>query len=125
MKISNHLDKLYELGFEITLDWKSEFCVYYNANDVIPPILILRCSYYKSSSAYTFEDMIECCCDIFYNWYNKNIKIIKNFDVDYDKQTLDKLEDCSVGDVTKMVARDLNLTDLLDMFDKYNKKNSD
>lgn len=129
MKVSDHLDKISSLGFEITLDWNSEFGIYYNANDVMPAsaysVLILRCSYYKSKhSGYTFEEMIECCCDLFYGWYNKNINKIRDFDREYDVKHMEILEDCSLKDVTKLVARDLNLTDLLEMFDKH-KKNSD
>ncbi len=128
MEISNHLDKIFELGFEITLDWKNEFGIYYNASDVIPAtaysICVLRCSYYKSKHSYTFEEMVECCCDLFYGWYNRNIDKIREFDREYDVEHMDILEDSCLRDVTKQVARDLNLTDLLEMFDKH-KKNSE
>lgn len=126
--ISDNLDKIFDLGFEVRLDWREDFSIYYNASDVIPAtahaILILECSYYKSIQSYTYEKMVECCCDIFYEWYNRNINKIEKFDKEYDIRTMDILENCAPRNVTKQVARDLNLIDLLGMFDK-NKKVSE
>lgn len=115
-----NLDRIHKLGFWITLNWNEEFEIYYNANDVLPAtayaVCVLRCSYYRSeTNPYTFEEMIEVCCDIFYSWYNKNLKAIKNFDNLYDQDSLSKLEDVCMGDVTKSVARELNLNDILGM----------
>lgn len=130
MKVSDHLDKISSLGFEIILDWNSEFGIYYNANDVIPAtaysVLVLRCSYYKSKHSYTFVDMVECCCDVFYAWYNKNIDVIRNFDTNYDRDSMSKLEDVSRGDITKQVDRELNITDILEKLNVCeNKKSSE
>lgn len=61
MKIVEHLDKISSLGFEIILDWNTEFGIYYNPD------------------------------------------------------SMSKLEYVSHGDVTKQVARELNLTDILDV----------
>ncbi len=131
MKTSSHLDRIFKLGFWIILNWNEDFEIYYNASDEVPAtsysICVLSCSYYKSeSSPYTYEQMIEVCCDLFYSWYNKNLKAIKEFDKSYDQNSLHNLEDTCLGDVTKSVARELNLSDILDIFDKYeNKKTSD
>lgn len=121
MKTTEHLDRIFKLGFWITLNWNEDFEIYYNANDVVPAtaysICVLRCSYYKSeSSTYTYEQMIEVCCDLFYSWYNKNLILIKDFDKSYDVKSMEKLEDKCLGEVTKTVARELNLTDLLTIF---------
>jgi hypothetical protein len=62
--------------------------------------------------------MIEVCCDFFYTWYNKNIKIIDEFDNIYDQDSLLKLESVCLGDITKSVARELNLSDILNILDK-------
>lgn len=122
MTVTEHLDKIYQKGFHITLNWNEDFTIYYNANDVIPAtsydIHILSSSYYKSeSNPYTFEDMVEVCCDIFYSWYNKNIKLIDDFDNLYDQNTLSKLESVCLGDIGRSVARELNLNDILDLYE--------
>jgi hypothetical protein len=121
MKTSDHLDRIFKLGFWITLNWNEDFEIYYNASDVVPAtaysICVLRCSYYKSeSSPYTYEQMIEVCCDLFYSWYNKNLSLIKDFDKSYDTKSMEKLEDKCLGEVTKIVARELKLDDIIGLF---------
>ena len=123
MTVSEHLDKIFQLGFWITINWNEDFNITYNANDIIPAsayaVGIMSCSYYKSQTdPYTFEEMIEVCCDFFYTWYNKNIKIIDEFDNIYDQDSLLKLENVCLGDITKNVARELNLSDILNILDK-------
>lgn len=123
MSTSEHLDKIFQLGFWITINWNEDFIITYNANDVLPAtayaVTILSCSYYKSkTNPYTFEELIEVCCDFFYSWYNKNLNTIKDFDNIYDQNSLLKLEDVCLGDVTKRVARELNLSDILSIIDK-------
>lgn len=112
------LDEISKLGFWITINWKEEFSVFYNANDVVPAtayaIRILECSYYTSkTNSYTFEKFIEVCCDMFFNWYNKNLKVLKEFDDRYNKDSMSELEDTCLGDITKVVGRELNLIDIL------------
>lgn len=121
--MSDRLDEIYKLGFWITINWNEEFGIYYNANDVIPAtahaLTILDCSYYKSkSNPYSFDQMIDVCCDMFFTWYNKNLNIIKDFDDNYNKDSMYKLEDVCLGDITKIVARELNLEDILKIIDK-------
>ena len=119
MKTSKHLDKIYSLGFLIDIEWNSSFGISYNANDVYPAtsyfVDVLSCVYYKSKDEYSFEDMIESACDIFYHWYNTNLSLITEFDEDYSPSVLEKLESTCPHDVTKQVARDLGLDDILKM----------
>lgn len=121
--ISEKLDRIHELGFWITINWKEEFGIYYNANDVIPAtayaVRILDCSFYASkTNPYTFEKMVDICCDIFFNWYNNNLFTINEFDKNYNKDSMSTLEDVCMGDITKVVARELNLEDILKIIDK-------
>lgn len=123
MTTSDHLDKIFQLGFWLCINWNEDFNISYNTNDVIPAteysVNILSCSYLKSETdPYTFEEMIEVCCDFFYTWYNKNIQIINEFDNFSDQNSLLKLEDVCLGNITKRVARELNLTDILNILDK-------
>lgn len=121
MKISEHLDRISKLGFWITINWNEDFEIFYNANDVYPStayaISILKCSYYKSQiNPYSFQEMIEVCCDLFYSWYNKNLELIKDFDIKQDNSSMETLEEHCLGEITKIVARELNLTDILKIF---------
>jgi hypothetical protein len=125
--IEETLNRIFKLGFWISIEWNESFSIYYNANDVIPStaysVNILNCSYYKSQfNIYTYLVMVETCCDFFYEWYNKNLKIISKFDNESSQDALNKLEDVCLGDITKRVARELNLTDILNLFE--NKKTS-
>lgn len=123
MTTSDHLDKIFQLGFWLCINWNEDFNISYNTNDVLPSteysVNILSCSYLKSETdPYTFEEMIEVCCDFFYTWYNKNIQIINELDSFSDQNSLLKLEDACLGNITKRVARELNLTDILNILDK-------
>ena len=123
MEVSKHLDKIKSMGFDISIDWNIEINIWYNANDIYPATAysaeILHCSYYRSKEVeYSFEDMMECVCDMFYHWYNTNLSTINEFDEHYDPKALEKLENCCLGDVTKQVARDLGLNDILSMIER-------
>jgi hypothetical protein len=118
MKASDHLDKIFSLGFCIDIRWNDYIQISYNADDVFPNtsyiVDVLICRYFKSNDIeYSFEDMIIRCCDIFYQWYNDNIKFIREFDDHYDPKSLQKLEDSCLYDITKQVARDFGLDDIL------------
>lgn len=120
--IEENLNRIFKLGFWISMEWNESFSIFYNANDVIPAssyaVTILTASYYKSqTNPYTYLEMVETCCDFFYEWYNKNLKVIQNFDNNYDQDSLNKLEDICLGEITKRIARDLNLTDILNLFE--------
>ena len=117
MTINDHLNKIFSLGFYIELNWNETLSIYYNSSNEDDPeciIDVLHCSYQKSNEvSYSYEDMVEVCCDFFYGWYNKNLNIIKQFDNLPDSESIDKLKDYVMKDVTKRVARELNLTDIL------------
>lgn len=122
MSITEHLDKIYQLGFSINFNWNEDFSIYYNANNVIPAtdysVCILSSPYYMSeSNPYTFEDMVEVCCDIFYRWFNNNKQIIDDFDNFYDQENLNRLEESCLGSIGKTVARELNLNDILNLYE--------
>jgi len=115
--MTEHLDRIFKLGFGIAISWNEDIEIYYNANDVYPAsayaIGVLRCSYYGDRDVFTFSDMVESCCDLFYGWYNENLKLIKDFDRDYNPETMHTLEDKCLGDVSKVVNRDLSLGKIL------------
>ena len=122
MSITEHLDKIYQLGFSINFNWNEDFSICYNANNVIPAtdysVCILSSPYYMSeSNPYTFEDMVEVCCDIFYRWFNNNKQIIDDFDNFYDQENLNRLEESCLGSIGKTVARELNLNDILNLYE--------
>jgi hypothetical protein len=122
MEISEHLDKIQSLGFQPVLYWNNSFQITYeveninyNFNQYPVDLKIMMCNFQEPySNLYTYEDMLEVCCDIFYGWYNKNLHIIKELDTIADFQSYTNLEDIVMGDITKVVARELNLSDLLD-----------
>ena len=72
---------------------------------------VLLCNFYDNKK-FTYEDFIEVCCDLFYQWYNKNSSIIRNFE--NGNVSSQQLEDYCLGDVSKRVLRELNLNNLLD-----------
>lgn len=124
MKTSDNLDRIFKLGFWINIEWNEGISISYNANDVMPAsayfIDIISCRYYRSEETpYTFEDMMEVFCDFFYEWYNKNTDIIKEFDDKYDETSMSKLEESCYRDVTKRVVRELGINDVLGILEKY------
>jgi hypothetical protein len=116
--MNEHLDRIFKLGFGISISWNEDIEIYYNANDVYPStaysLVILRCGYDCDNQSFTFSDMLEACCDLFYGWYNNNLKIIKKFDKEYNPETMHILEDKCLGDVTKVVTRELNIGGIID-----------
>jgi|LauGreDrversion4_2_1035121.scaffolds.fasta_scaffold504048_2 predicted metal-dependent peptidase len=114
-----HLDRIEKLGFNPQLNWNKSFEISYdvqeydNSINTFPfDIKILFCNYHISENV-TYEEVIENSCDFFYSWYNKNLEIIKDFEIDSKSDNLDKLQDSILGDITSRVYRDLNLDNLL------------
>lgn len=123
--MNNHLDRIYSLGYQIEISWNNSMKIYtddylidMSINQSYYTLDVLYCFYYNEYDVYKFEDMIEVCCDIFYDWYNKNLNKIKEFDKPSDIRDLEKLQDCCPGDVKKQVARELKLDKLLKIFNK-------
>lgn len=115
-----HLDRIEKLGFNPRLNWNKSFEIDYDIDDNLNSNLnqfnylkVLFCNYHLSSEV-TYEEIIESSCDFFYSWYNKNIELIKDFEIQSSSKSLDRLHDSSLGDITKQVYRDFNLDNLLD-----------
>jgi hypothetical protein len=101
--LTEDFDRIYSLGFLITIDWNMCFTIEYDCET--GPIVILLCSYEKCTNI-KFEEIIESSVDIFYEWYNKHKDKI-------DDLTEDDLFDITLGNITKRVKRDLNIDKLL------------
>jgi aminoglycoside/choline kinase family phosphotransferase len=117
-----HLDRIEKLGFTVILNWNKYFDIIYEIGDEISQssslhyptdIRILSCSYTPFCGP-TFEDIIETTCDFFYEWYNKNLEKIKDYDLNNSESNFDKLMDSAIGDITKKVYRDFNIDNILD-----------
>jgi aminoglycoside/choline kinase family phosphotransferase len=114
-----HLDRIDNLGFSILLNWNKSIEIIYladneqsNFNQYPNDIRILFCAYdnfYEPS----FDDIIETACDFFYEWYNKNIEKITDYELNSSDSNLDKLIESSIGDITKQVYRDFNIDNIL------------
>ena len=102
MKNHKDFDKIYKLGFLVIMDWNTCFSIDYILG--LEPINILVCTYDESNI--TYPEIIESCCDIFFEWYNKN-----SDKLDYLSSC--DLDDVILGDITKRVRRNLNLDRLL------------
>jgi hypothetical protein len=106
-----HLDRIEELGFLVSLDWNRNIRIsILNGDDDFYDIVVLNCSY--QSIGVSYEDIVETCCDFFYSWYNKNLKILLKYESTKSDIDTDKLVDSSLGDITKQVYRDFNLDSL-------------
>lgn len=117
--MNDHLNRIEKLGFNPQLNWNKSFEISYdvqefdNSNNPYPyEIKILFTSYHTLENV-TYEEVIENSCDFFYSWYNKNLELIKDFEIDSKSNNLDKLQDSILGDITSRVYRDLNLDNLL------------
>ena len=116
-----HLDRIENLGFVININWNKWFDVVYEVSSetqvhsghFASDIRVLSCSYTPFCGP-SFEDIIETSCDFFYEWYNKNIEKIKDYEMNSNDYNFDNLMDSTVGDITKQVYRDFNLDNLLD-----------
>ena len=115
-----HLDRIEKLGFTLNINWNKSFDIIYEveeapSNSVQFPndIKVMSCSYSPFCGP-TFEDIIENTCDFFYEWYNKNIEKIKDYELNNSDSNFDKLMDTAVGDITKQVYRDFNIDNILD-----------
>jgi hypothetical protein len=115
-----HLDRIEKLGFVLNINWNRWFDIIYEVEDVpsnsvqFPnDIRVISCGYTPFCGP-TFEDIIENTCDFFYEWYNKNIEKIKDYELNNSDSNFDKLMDSAVGDITKQVYRDFNIDNILD-----------
>ena len=107
----NDLDKIYNLGFIITIDWNMCFTVTwpsYNSNQNFGyECNVLVCQFDDTVPNIQFLEVVDYCCDIFYEWYNENFKKLD------DLRSPEEFDDISLGNITKRVRRDLKLDKLL------------
>ena len=113
-----HLDRIEKLGFNPQLNWNKSFEISYdvqeydNSINTFPfDIKILFCNYHISENV-TYEEVIENSCDFFYMWYNKNINLLADYEM--NSNNFDELIDCCLGDIKTQVYRDFNIDNLLD-----------
>ena len=117
MEVFDHLDRIEKLGFVTYICWNRYIDIMYEYEDVSAQfpndIRVLSCSYTPHCGP-TFDDIIESTCDFFYEWYNKNLEKIKDYEIDSSNSNFDKLMDSAIGDITKQVYRDFNIDNILD-----------
>lgn len=116
MDFSEKLDKVFELGFEVYMCWKDDFCIQYDATDLSikgssETIEILYCVYYDVGISY--KEMVELSLDLFFEWYDNKLDIIKSFDRNYDIKSRDLLSDHSLGNISKRIYRNFKLDEIL------------
>ena len=113
----DHLDRIANLGFNVDLTWNKNIEIVYDLEENSQPnafdVRILNCSY-NPFFEYSYEDIVESTCDFFYAWYNKNLELLKDYEIDPTDSNFDKLVDSCLGDVTQQVYRDYNIDSLLD-----------
>ena len=111
MQFTDHLDKIKELGFTIEIIWNTAVIISYenpswgSSTSNQFGFKVLYCSY-LFRDAFTFEELIECCCDFFYSWYNKNLATLNQYETLQVDDIYEKLIDSILGDITKQVYRD-------------------
>ena len=106
----DHLDRIEKLGFIVQLNWNKSFEIIYDDDSPLD-IRVLFCSYNDFSEP-SYEDVVETACDFFYMWYNKNINLLADYEM--NSNNFDELLDCCLGDITTQVYRDFNIDNLLD-----------
>ena len=68
---------------------------------------VLVCQFDDTVPNIKFLEVVDYCCDIFYEWYNENFKKLD------DLRSPEEFDDISLGNITKRVRRDLKLDKLL------------
>ncbi len=106
---NKHFDTILELGFDIDISWNKSLTIYYIIDDF--DIVILHSDYNIKS----FDNFIDLCIDFFYEWYNKNKKLISKLEFDNSNtiEIVERIEESALGNITKRVNRELNLDKLL------------
>jgi hypothetical protein len=118
MELNDHLDKIERLGFDIEILWNKNIRITYSYGDYYSNYRLLNSTIlsflYDKNLKYEFEDLIVNTCDEFYTWYNKNLKLINDFESNSCDKTYDILVNSYLGDITKRVYRNFNIDELLD-----------
>lgn len=108
-----HLNRIGNLGFVINLTWNQNIDILYQVSDQwSTDVRVLYCSY-NPSTILSYEDLVEATCDFFYAWYNKNLDVLKDYEVNSTESNFEKLVESGLGDITQQVYRDFNIENLL------------
>ncbi len=115
----DHLDRIQNLGFTIEIVWNTTFIISYENPNWGTSLnqnfgfKILSCNYFTRPD-FSFEDLVETCCDFFYMWYNKNLQLLNRYESDNSDVNYDTIVDSIIGDITKQVYRHNSLDQLFD-----------
>jgi hypothetical protein len=121
--ISDNLDRIKNLGYEVSLNWKERITINYSLSDgdrwvnIFVPMTIL--SYDYDNNSIDWLDVVEQVVDVFYSWYYENGIELNNLmkqvsdtnskiDIDYILESISTL-----NDVTDMINRELQLNSIL------------
>ena len=121
--ISDNLDRIKNLGYEVSLNWKERITINYSLSDgdrwvnIFVPMTIL--SYDYDNNSIDWLDVVKQVVDVFYSWYYENGIELNNLmkqvsdtnskiDIDYILESISTL-----NDVTDMINRELQLNSIL------------
>ena len=107
--VIDELDKIYKLGYIITIDWNMCFTItlpHYHSQNFGYDCNVMVCQFDDTIPNIKFLEVIEYCCDIFYEWHNEYNSII-------DDTTPEEFSKITLGNITTRVRRDLKLDKLL------------
>jgi hypothetical protein len=121
--ISDNLDRIKNLGYEVSLNWKERITINYSLSDgdrwvnIFVPMTIL--SYDYDNNSIDWLDVVDQVVDVFYSWYYENGIELNNLmkqvsdtnskiDIDYILESISTL-----NDVTDMINRELQLNSIL------------
>lgn len=118
--MTSHLDRIQRLDFSVQLNWGRAFEIIYELDDSQGPLTepynylkVLSADYIELNSL-NYEEFCESACDYFYSWYNKNLKLIQDYEVDKtNPEAQDRLFDSCLGDISKQIYRDHGIEGLL------------
>lgn len=114
--MTTHLDRIQRLGFSVQLNWGRAFEITYELEDSLRSYIfdlkVLSAEYVELNSL-DYEEFCESACDYFYGWYNKNLKLIKDYEVDKaSPEAQERLFDSCLGDISKQIYRDHGIESL-------------
>lgn len=101
-------DTIFNLGFDLNISWNKFFSISYQELEVVT-------IEYNSDHSLSFEKICRYTCELFFRWYNENIKLINTYESDpSDDYLYYILSDKLLGNVTKQFYRNINIDKLLD-----------
>ena len=100
-------DTIFNLGFELNISWNNFFSITYEELKVVT-------IEYSSDHSLVFEKICRYACELFFRWYNENIKLINTYESNPSDDIFYELSDKLLGNVTKQFYRNINIDKLLD-----------